>query len=177
MPLIYITGPTGSGKSTICKELRKLGYDTYDTDEKGNRFWINKKTSQPVEPYKIYRHGSNWHSEHRVGLSPDWIKQLKSTATEENKVIFICGINDNDLEFVDSYDKIILLNIDETTQKSRIIGRSNSRYCKEPKQLAAAIKCRQAQIDKYRRAGASEIDGKIGSKEIVEKILSVTREP
>jgi dephospho-CoA kinase len=37
MPLIYITGPTGSGKSTICSELKAEGYETYDIDSEGVR--------------------------------------------------------------------------------------------------------------------------------------------
>ena len=37
MALNYITGPTGSGKSTICSELQRMGYTAYDTDNDGFR--------------------------------------------------------------------------------------------------------------------------------------------
>ena len=33
MPLMYITGPTASGKTTICAYLRTMGYQAYSTNE------------------------------------------------------------------------------------------------------------------------------------------------
>jgi dephospho-CoA kinase len=35
MALIFITGISGAGKSTIAKELSRRGYEVYDTDEDG----------------------------------------------------------------------------------------------------------------------------------------------
>lgn len=35
MSLIYVTGPTGAGKSTICSYLKETGHEAYDTDEYG----------------------------------------------------------------------------------------------------------------------------------------------
>lgn len=35
MSLIYVTGPTAAGKSTICSYLKETGYEAYDTDEYG----------------------------------------------------------------------------------------------------------------------------------------------
>ncbi|MBR1630982.1 MAG: dephospho-CoA kinase [Paludibacteraceae bacterium] len=37
MQLIGITGGIGSGKSTICAQLRKMGYEVYDTDAEARR--------------------------------------------------------------------------------------------------------------------------------------------
>jgi shikimate kinase len=175
MSLIYITGPTGSGKSSICKELQQLGYEAYDTDKDGIRYWINKESGEPVEVRsKKIKHGHKWHDEHIVGFSPDWIKKLKEKSEKENKKIYICGISENDLNFINSYSKVILLNIDEGTQTKRIINRTNTKYGKEPKQLTAANKWRQTQINKYKDAGAYEIDGNLPKDEILKKILSVT---
>jgi adenylate kinase family enzyme len=156
MPLIYITGPTGSGKSTICQELQSLGYEAYDTDDEGIRYWINKESGKPVEVRtKSVKHGHKWFSEHTVGLSSDWMENLKSKSDKEDKNIYICGITENDLDFVSSYSKVIILNIDEDI-------------------LSAAIKWRQSQIDKYKNAGAYEIDATLPVANVIKEILAAT---
>ena len=38
--LIGITGGIGSGKSTIAKQLRKMGYAVYDTDSEAKRLIV-----------------------------------------------------------------------------------------------------------------------------------------
>jgi adenylate kinase family enzyme len=175
MPLIYITGPTGSGKSTICQELQSLGYEAYDTDDEGIRYWINKESGKPVEVRtKSVKHGHKWFSEHTVGLSSDWMENLKSKSDKEDKNIYICGITENDLDFVSSYSKVIILNIDEDIQHQRLINGTNSKYGKEPKQLSAAIKWRQSQIDKYKNAGAYEIDATLPVANVIKEILAAT---
>ena len=43
MPFIYVTGIETAGKTTICRELKKLGYGAYDID-KGIAHYYNKAT-------------------------------------------------------------------------------------------------------------------------------------
>lgn len=173
MALIYITGPTGSGKSTVYSELRRLGYEAHDTDDEGNRFWINKQSGRPVEVFrKSEKKGREWFSKNFVGLSKDWLQQLKNKSKTET--IYIFGISENDLDFFDLYDQVILLNIDENTQKERIVRRASSNYGKEPKQLSAAQKWRPVQIEKYRDAGAKEIDATLPLQEVVNKVLAIS---
>src|SRR5437660_1029900 len=46
MPLYYITGIAGSGKSTVLSELKRRGYEAYDVDEAGpaTAKWYNDTT-------------------------------------------------------------------------------------------------------------------------------------
>lgn len=44
MPLIYITGVSGTGKSTVWAELKNRGIEAYDVDEDGLARWQNNKT-------------------------------------------------------------------------------------------------------------------------------------
>ena len=55
MALIYITGVSGSGKSTVAQELKKRGYEAYDAEE-GFSYWFDRKT------HKIYKKLSKYNS-------------------------------------------------------------------------------------------------------------------
>jgi broad-specificity NMP kinase len=48
MPLIYITGISGSGKSSISNKLKERGYEAYDADREGFNGWVNNKTGQTI---------------------------------------------------------------------------------------------------------------------------------
>jgi hypothetical protein len=54
-----------------------------------------------------------WLKNHRLGLSKDWLQNLKSQSG--NKPIFICGTSPIDHTDSNLYDIIILLTIDENT--------------------------------------------------------------
>jgi dephospho-CoA kinase len=153
MPLIYITGPTGSGKSTICSELNAKGYETYDTDSAGMRKIINHNGTDIL------------------ALDLDKLETLKNNSTY--KIIFICGTSANDLERPELFSKIFLLVINEKTQLKRILNRTNNQYGKEPHEQANALKWRDVQIEKYRQASAIEIDASWPLDEIIYKILSL----
>ena len=151
MALIYITGPTGSGKSTICSELQRMGYTAYDTDNDGFRK-IEKLKGREIKVLDI-----------------EVIKRLKDS--HNNEVAYVCGTSPNDLDAVDYFDNIFLLKIDEADQKERIKNRTNSKYGKEDYQLANALRWRQVQIEKYQKAGAVVIDSTQPIETIINSML------
>jgi len=151
MPLIYITGPTGSGKSTICSELQKMGIYTYDTDNDGFRK-IEKLNNRDIKVLDI-----------------EVIKQLQDR--HKNEVAYVCGTSPNDLDAVDYFDNIFLLNINEEEQKKRIKNRTNYQYGKKEYQLANALKWRIIQIEKYKNAGAIVIDSSLPTETIINSII------
>ena len=153
MPLIYITGPTGSGKSTICEELRAKGFSAYDTDEKEMR------TLQFIDDRQL------------LVLDEKVIRKIYSIS--ESKPTFICGTSPNDLDFRELFAKIIVLTIEEAEQQSRIISRTNNSYGKEPHQLANALKWRSIQIEKYKSVGAIAINASQPIDKTVSQILSI----
>ena len=46
MPLIWITGISGSGKSAVRRELRDRGYVAFGTDEDDLAHWIDTETGE-----------------------------------------------------------------------------------------------------------------------------------
>ncbi len=151
MALNYITGPTGSGKSTICSELQRMGYTAYDTDNDGFRK-IEKIKGRELKV-----------------LDLELIKQLKYR--HNNEVAYVCGTSPNDLDAVDYFDNIFLLNINEEEQKKRIKNRTNNQYGEKEYQLANALKWRTIQIEKYKNAGAIVIDSSLPTETIINSII------
>ncbi len=173
MALIYITGPTGSGKSTICLELGKLGYEVYDTDKDGIRKWLDPKSGKPVKDFiKNQSLDMKWLNDHQLGLPIDWLADLKSRAEKSN--IYVCGTSPIDHTDKAIFDKIFVLVIDEAIQKQRITDRTNNQYGKDPEQLQKALKWREPTIDRYVENGAVELDGTLSVNQIVKKILAKT---
>ena len=65
MPLVYITGNSGAGKSAVRKELQLRGYEAHDTDENNISSWQNKYTGNIVErPLDKADRTNVWYSEH-----------------------------------------------------------------------------------------------------------------
>ncbi len=171
MPLIYITGPTASGKTTIGEVLAAKGYEVHDTDSAGMRYWADKITLEPVDsPQKNAIEDPGWHEDHIYALAEKPIQNLSYKA--KDKIVFLVGVSPNDLNYKDLFSKIILLLIGEADQADRIKARTNHTYGKQPHQFAAAQKWRPIQIEKYRSAGAIEIDASKPLGRVVDQILA-----
>jgi shikimate kinase len=175
MPLIYITGPTGAGKSTIRASLHKRGYEAYDTDEDGISLHYNRQTGQPVDYPRDKRDRTpKWHAEHAFNMSQERIEQLAKQA--ENKTIFLCGVAANDLELAHYFSKILCLVIDIETMKQRVATRTTNNFGKAPDELKTILKYYQPVLDKYTKAGATMIDAKQPLEEVVNAILQAVGE-
>ncbi len=157
MPLIYITGPTGAGKSSLTELLIKEGFEAHDADIDICK-WYNRDSGKLAEyPKDPNLRPPGWQESHQFLMSEDLIKTIKSRS--DNKTIFILGQSPNDIEMADKYfDKVLCLTIDESTMLKRLKKRTNNIYGKSPDQLEIIKKWYQPTIDRYRNYGATMID-------------------
>lgn len=81
MGLIYVTGASGAGKSTVRTELERHGYVAYDTDEDGLSRWFENRSgaevSMPVDPS---RRDDAWFAHNTYRLPPDTVRRLGASA-------------------------------------------------------------------------------------------------
>jgi len=105
---ILITGVAGSGKSAVCKELKKLGYPAYDVESVGGLFkMVDRKTGRKT---------TNYDNDSLESVKQhDWMcnkKKLKQLIKSNSKaVVFYCGTASNLDEVLSLFDKIFLLKV------------------------------------------------------------------
>lgn len=171
MPLIFITGTSTSGKSTIVKELTKRGYEAYDTEHNGISAWYNKETGERVaEVGHVPERTPKWRSQHGLRISIEWVREIAKKA--ENKPIFLCGGSTNEAEVRAMCQKVFWLQTNEATIRKRVIIPRDHDYGTKPHELAAAIKANVDHGAEYQAYGAVMIDATQPIEKVVEQILA-----
>jgi thymidylate kinase len=170
MPLIYITGPTGAGKTTIRNELRKRGYEAHDTDE-GINGHFNVVTGQEVPYPNPEDVNPEWISQHRYIMSEDRIRNLHEAA--KDKAIFVCGAAYNDLEMFPYFDKTICLIVDKARARERIETRTTNNFGKLPAEMESIMDRHDSILEKYSQAGCELVDTAAPLDDVLNAILKI----
>ncbi len=174
MPLIYITGTSGSGKSTVLKELSKQGFEAHGVDEEGFADWINRETGAiipfPDDESSVDRH--EWYKKHNWVLSRERIATLKEQAGASAKPIFLAGLADGDDVVWHLFDTVIYLAVDEATLKHRINTRKDNSFGKTPEEMEVIFKWFRENDGRYQTNGAIIVDASKPPNDVVNEIVS-----
>ncbi|MDN5700479.1 MAG: AAA family ATPase, partial [Kocuria sp.] len=99
MTRILVTGMSGAGKSTLLEELRRRGHDTVDTDYDG---WTLPDGS--------------------------WNEERMSRLLAEPHNVVVSGTVENQANFYNRLDQVILLSVPLDILLERVRTRSNNPY-------------------------------------------------
>ena len=174
MPLIFITGVAGSGKTAVRKVLVARGYEAYDSDKDGMTAWVNKDTGEEVnQPKEEWGSRTDeWYSRHEWVVSIARVKDLIEKSRTSN--IFLCGIGSNRAEIIKLTDLTISLSVDENTLIERIATRKNS-FGKQAHELKNILEWRKDVTDRDKAAGAIIVDTNRSLGEVVDEILDIAK--
>jgi broad-specificity NMP kinase len=170
--LIYITGISGSGKSTVCEELKRRGYAAFDTDKDGLAFFYNNKTKEPLKRRVTAEERTvQWRAQHTWRAERSTFKRLAAQA--KDSPVFICGVTANDGEELwDLFSKVFALVVPNEEQlANRINGRGEDEYGKNPHELKSILNWQRSAEDDYKKRGAILIDASLPTAEIVDTIV------
>lgn len=121
---MYITGISGTGKSTLVKEFRKLGKVVIEIDDYSR--WHHKESGHQV--HGILEFNKEFLNTH------EWltnIDELKETFDKtRDKDIFVFGLVGKLKENLNLFDKIILLTCSTETAFKRIDQRNDNDFGK-----------------------------------------------
>lgn len=168
MKRVLLTGMSGTGKSTLIRELAARGYKAIDTDYDGWSHWINVRTGLPASPPAPGEHG--WDDRDWVWCE-DRIQDLLSN--EDTDLLFVGGTSPNQGKYHSQFDHIILLSAPAGVIVERLITRTNNPYGTTPRSLARVLEHLETVEPLLRKAATHEIDTSAPIDRIVERILEV----
>lgn len=174
MPLIYITGIAGTGKSTVLKELRARGYEVHDADENLSS-WEHKVTRERVSTsdHKLTT-DAKFFEEHDWYMDKEGVRKLAKNASSQT--IFLCGSVANESEVWPYFDKVFCLYIDNKTLEKRINSRTDKDFGKSKHELEHLFRLNDKVQRKYILLGATIIDATQPINNVVEEILTTIRQ-
>jgi broad-specificity NMP kinase len=165
---IYITGVSGTGKSTISKELKKRGIVSFDIDSiSGLCHWRNKETGKRAQ-YKPGI-GKVWINAH--GWVCD-LERLKNFLKKHKENIVVVGITANQSDYLSLFDKVFLLHCSEKTLADRLKNRKSNEFGKDIVERKQVLNWYKDFQEKTIKQGAMPIDTEGDILDVVDKIIS-----
>lgn len=171
MPLIFITGISTSGKSTVAKELSLRGYEAYDTEHSGISAWYDKVTGERVAEFgKVPERTKAWTDQHHWLISLEWVATKAKEA--QTKTIFLCGGGANESEVHKLCQKVFWLQTNKATIRARVNNPRDHTYGTKPHELEDIIASNERKEAEYIQLGATIIDAKQPIAKVVDDIIS-----
>lgn len=169
MKKVYITGVSGTGKTTIAQELQKRGHYAISIDEvDGLCSWIDQKTG---------RNDGGKEADMTVAFvdAHDWIcdvSQLTKLLEKDVEVAFVLGMATNQKEFLPMFDQIFVLQCSPETFVERIETRTDNSFGKDKNVQAQIIARSKTYVDEMTAYGATIINTDRPLADVVDTILS-----
>ncbi len=161
----YITGISGTGKSTITAELNKRGIFAVDQDE-DLCVWRHNQTKEVVEfEYGI---GTEFLESH------DWycdVDKLKEILKGPQDIIFVCGVTANQDEYLNLFDKVFLLRCPPQVFIQRINTRTDNDFGKHVSEREHLLAWQKELEAGLIEKGAIVINCEKPVSEVIEEIL------
>ena len=152
MKRVLLTGMSGTGKSSVVRELRGMGFRAIDMDEpgwsvqdaKGNQLWCE-----------------------------DHLREVLTS--KDGGHVFVSGCAENQLKFYSLFTHIILLSAPPAVIRERLATRTNNPYGKRPDQLEEVFRNMEKIEPLLRRRATHEIETTKPLAEVVASVLSTVK--
>jgi hypothetical protein len=172
MPLVWVTGASGAGKSAVCALLRGRGELAVDADREGYNQWVDRATGEAVvDPPDPVPPG--WLDRYAWRIRRSLVEDLAAKALERD--VFLCGYVENEAEVRDLFDRVVCVVIDDETMRERLRTRTTNSFGRHPEELAAALDHNVHLEATYRALGATIVDGTLPLEEVAGAITTARR--
>ena len=171
MSKIYITGVSGTGKSTLAAELINRGVAAFDMDAVDDLCdWRHKKTREPgTYEYGI---GAEWLDEHEYVCDQKKLEQLIN-APKGN--VAVLGVVSNQDELLPLFDKVFLLCCKEETFLHRLDTRDgDNQFAKDKSEQEHILSWYKGFEKKMLEQGAIPISTEDPIDKVADKIMAET---
>lgn len=153
-----IEGISGVGKTTVCNELQRRGYNAIDGDEAFGYF-ADPETGLPTDEH----------------TQLNWIwdeNKIESILNDKKqKTGFVCGGATNQDRFENHFKKVFTLYVDDDTLRHRLLHRTNNDFGKKPDDLARQLEWNKSTVAYAKHRGAVPIDATKPITAVVDEML------
>ena len=129
-----IEGVSGTGKTSVCKELQRRGYHAINGDNK-LAYQGDPETGKPTDGLTHEHH--IWHV--------DKVKAI--VASQDEAVTFFCGGSRNFSKFIDIFDGVFVLEVDLDTLNRRLDERPENEWGGKQRERELIIRLHQTKED------------------------------
>lgn len=166
--IYYVTGISGTGKSTVTKELNKRGIFSIDQDSKeyGLCSWKHNETMKDARfEYGIgkeFLEANDWYCN---------IEKLKQILDDNKNIKFVCGVSANQDEYLNLFDKVFLLQCSPEILIKRIDEREDHQFGKHPSEKEHILNWYEEFEENLISKGAIAINNNNSINFVVDEIL------
>ena len=167
---IFVTGISGTGKSTTAKKLEERGYKTIDIDHVPNLCaWVDNNTGEKA-------HISNTDGpDNKFMDENDYVcdTQKLSELVPEGETVFVFGAVGDNSDLLHMFDKAILFQCNPETMTDRLTNRDTNDFGKNPEVQERILKWRLVFDDLMLKEGAIPVNTDKPVDEVVEEVIKI----
>ncbi len=166
-----IDGVSGAGKTAVCTELQRRGYQAIHGDRE-LAYQGDPDTGIPTDGL-THEHSATFISEHHIW---DVEKVNALVANQDEAVTFFCGGSKNSSQYIDLFDGVFVLSVDLDTSLRRIA----ERVALDPTDWGGTAEEREITVRMYHTKAALPhngiiIDATAPLARVVDEILSQSK--
>lgn len=163
---VLLTGLSGTGKSTLIRELAGRGYKAVDLDADEWSEWVDVAFGgDPTSPESPVEAGRDW------VWREDRLHDLLST--EDADVLFVGGCAENMGKFRAWFDQIVLLSVPVSVLVERLATRTTNPYGKRPEEAARVLGQVRTIEPLLRRVAGHDVDTSAPLDQVVAQVLQL----
>ena len=173
--LVYVTGISGAGKSAVCADLRRRGYEAHDADEDGNAVWVHGATGAITRRATRADRTPEFMAENEWRLDLERVRMLAERA--EQTLVFLCGSVANDRVVWPLFRRTVYLAIDDATLLERLRNRRSNDFGKSDHERAMVLEWHRVDEEAYRSYGSVIVDATRPIDLVVDDVIAAAHSP
>jgi broad-specificity NMP kinase len=168
--LVWVTGLSGTGKSSVAARLRDLGHRSVDTDDDGISGWRCHATGENVPSPPIEDRPRDWLQQFAWTIDIRRVEAL--VHSEDARPVFLFGAVENEAEVLALADVVVCLVADADTLRRRLGDRQTNDFGKALGDVDAVMSWLGVFEDRHEAIGATMIDATLPLPQVADAVLA-----